>query len=877
MATQNYMSLRSFLCGILLSIQICFLFVITNHGMEISSRPDRGTEGKATQIQSEIDSINLQNGNLSLQIPLAQLPPLSGGKLSGSLVAYYNSKLYNSHSIEEYGETLAPGCRPRFSTSYLTTSNNGGWRIGGTYQLIFRSARDDYEYIWPDGELCFGNDFYTMTGIFFKPVIISPDGSEHELRISGNYQLYPGDKEFLSNYYRTFSVNPFNSPTGLYSVDGTYIKAIAYPPQSSISWELYLKDGTRVVQYPNGEQRITDTNGNSLLYGEGFIRDEQTGREIRKTNISIDGVPITRIQYQRTGGEWVNVDVVWGTTRVQGKTYQRQKWFFHNGDAAVGNDTCYADELYDYTFPVIREIVLPPGNLSDPSRKYRFTYNSDTTEERTLENPRWTCNDQQYPSYTTQASYGWGELSEIETPTGARYKYRYTYDGVHHFIFDGAASVTKNAVTVKNLIHDGQTDEWFYEIDISGLATGGSVISSDGSKYEEVFYPVIQGYSTLGGDGKGGLQVKAKISNRILIEKSWTLLGGILYAFGSWSHRVSYNPVVDTEYTTLLAEDGVTRLKMSAKKFQYDYNGELIKTIEYDWFDPATVTYTNNDPLNGVPTGVPTNAPVLRVTNNTYYNQASDASSPYAYHQRAVGNGATVILGKLKETTVGTEAAVKSTTRFSYDGQIYGTAPTVGNLTRVSAFDDATNSWVNTTTTYTARGNVQSTTDANGNITQFVYGLVGGFTDLYPTQTIQAYGTSVARTSSRDYDFYTGLVTTATDVDNNVSTVTEYDALGRPTKVRSAAGTSLESWTRTEYDDVNRRVVVRSDIEQMGDGRKVAIQHFDQLGRVRLARTLEDPLTEDPYNETHGIKVETRYRAAGPCTFESMKTCSFQL
>ncbi len=95
--------------------------------------------------------------------------------------------------------------------------------------------------------------------------------------------------------------------------------------------------------------------------------------------------------------------------------------------------------------------------------------------------------------------------------------------------------------------------------------------------------------------------------------------------------------------------------------------------------------------------------------------------------------------------------------------------------------------------------------------------------------------------------------------------------------VASAAGTALESWTRTEYDDVNRRVVVRSDIEQMGDGRKVAIQHFDQLGRVRLARTLEDPLTEDPYNETHGIKVETRYRAAGPCTFESMKTCSFQL
>ncbi|MCV4594056.1 hypothetical protein OFC51_33960, partial [Escherichia coli] len=84
----------------------------------------------------------------------------------------------------------------------------------------------------------------------------------------------------------------------------------------------------------------------------------------------------------------------------------------------------------------------------------------------------------------------------------------------------------------------------------------------------------------------------------------------------------------------------------------------------------------------------------------------------------------------------------------------------------------------------------------------------------------------VARTSSAVYDFYTGLVTTATDVDNNVSTVTEYDALGRPVKVRSAAGTALESWVRTEYDDVNRRVVTRADIETLGDGRKVAVQHF---------------------------------------------------
>ncbi|MGB7070290.1 MAG: RHS repeat-associated core domain-containing protein [Pyrinomonadaceae bacterium] len=160
------------------------------------------------------------------------------------------------------------------------------------------------------------------------------------------------------------------------------------------------------------------------------------------------------------------------------------------------------------------------------------------------------------------------------------------------------------------------------------------------------------------------------------------------------------------------------------------------------------------------------------------------------------------------------------------------------------------------------------TTDARGVQTHITYGSINGYSGLYPTQTIAGYGTSVARSSAAVYDFYTGVVTTATDVDNGVTSATEYDALGRPIKVRSAAGTPLEAWTRTEYNDAERRVIVRSDLETIGDGRKVAIQHYDQLGRVRLSRTLENPVTDDPYNETHGIKVETRYQTGNPNSFQ---------
>jgi len=133
---------------------------------------------------------------------------------------------------------------------------------------------------------------------------------------------------------------------------------------------------------------------------------------------------------------------------------------------------------------------------------------------------------------------------------------------------------------------------------------------------------------------------------------------------------------------------------------------------------------------------------------------------------------------------------------------------------------------------------------------------------------VPAYQTSVQRTESREYDFSTGLVTRVTDVDNGVSTSTTYDVFGRPTLVKAADGKSEETRTSTEYSDTLRRVIVRSDLNNVGDGRLVSIQHYDQLGRVRLTRQLEDSANQSATDETTGIKVQTRYLYSGSNYFE---------
>ncbi|HYG81591.1 MAG TPA: hypothetical protein VD861_14445, partial [Pyrinomonadaceae bacterium] len=118
------------------------------------------------------------------------------------------------------------------------------------------------------------------------------------------------------------------------------------------------------------------------------------------------------------------------------------------------------------------------------------------------------------------------------------------------------------------------------------------------------------------------------------------------------------------------------------------------------------------------------------------------------------------------------------------------------------------------------------------------------------------------------YDYYTGLVTRTTDVDNNVATAASYDAFGRPTLVQAADGKAEETQTFTTYSDAGRYIITRSDLSAVGDRKLVSIQHYDQLGRVRLSRQLEDTAIESETDETTGVKVQTRYSHSGSNSYK---------
>jgi RHS repeat-associated protein len=676
-------------------------------------------------------------------------------------------------------------------------------------------------------------------------VLTTPDGAKHELR-PGDYLPYPsgqGNHDYQRGYYKdTPAADSINAPMRYYSFDGSYLWAKIEPfpafggPQN---WTVYLPDGTKVVQ-DTGVQIITDTNGNSLyihtlVSGSAATThyiDGNTGREITYTYNSVTNTG--QVQYQTVGGSWVSVDINYGTTWVHGMTY------------LIG-DPCQIDQEVNTDVPVIRSIVFPLTKPNAARLQYTFSYNSDTNDSASLSR-RTDCGG---GSVTiNNPSHGWGSLSRMVTPLGATVDYSYQWDGYHQTMFDPNLA-SREPITQKNVTHDGVTDTWNYSLSPAvGLATSGSVTGPDGSVTTETFYPhdPALAATVAGSDGKGGLVYRTNRSDKVIIERHWTALqfsGGVDDSPGG---RVGFNTVVDAEYTTL-KENGQP-IKMSAKTFQYDHNGNLTQTTEYDWFDPSLVTRDSA----GVPTGVPNDpsVKVLRTTTNSYYNPAATSTSANVYARRTLPTGTPLILNASQETVTG-----DSQTRFSYDGQAYGVAPTAGNLTTESRWDNSVNpgQWRDTTYAYDAYGNKTSAIDPSGHVTQYFY---EDLTHANLTKVVVNPGTSqtTEQATTMLYDYHTGALLSRTDPNNQI-TETDYtnqllgtpDPYLRPGVVTGPPVTSYVNGvtyagqrhkTRTTYDDNLRRVTVESDLNTSGDYKLKTRTTTDELGRTILVEKNED-------------------------------------
>jgi|GEM_PF-946750 len=814
-----------------ISAVIFGLAVAANVFCQSASIPDRGVVPTAPYDSSGIENVNLQNGNLNLAIPLASLPPIAGSQLSFTLKAYYNSKLYDTYTEErriippENNEGLEA---TRFHVEIPKLSEVGGWRIGGQYELKSDSVSSLFV---PDWRLDPTPDLQVLQSYpWSRLYLVSPDGAKHEMRPLG-YQPYWGGDPMFSGFYKD---NPNNNNTAMkyYSVDGSYISMTLYPPSNSLYYEANFPDGTKVQTTRNGIQRLIDANGNKIkIYGDEqglHFQDEQSLREIRVTSNSTGN---WEVWYKSVNGTEYKVEIVFGSTLVVGKFYTVDIPPIWGSQVPAA---CTYQENWSMDVPVVREIIFPQTESGVPIPKYSFSYTSDQTLPDRAMYVAACFQAQPFETWPFESSKGLGELSQMTTPTGAVHKYSYQMDGQH--ITGLGQSAALNFLTEKKIEHDGVTDRWLYE---SG-DSGGGVTNPDGSFVTLFSYNHYFGNpSTSGGTlGLGGLIYKENRSDKVLIERRWVrrVFSGA-YDIAGGGGLLVFNPVVTEEYTSLLDDSGHVA-KMAAAKFEYDFNGNVTRRTDYDWFpNPSQVSRDSF----GIPLGVPANATVLRITTNSYHNSpGTNAASTDVYARTS-----NAILNAVKDSTTG-----NSITRLSYDSQGFGLPPIHGNVTTTSSWEDATSQWIDSLTGYDAYGNVTSRTDANGNVTTIVY---GDLTHANPTSvTVNPNNGTGAQTASRIYDFDTGLPTSSTDINGNVSSISyanhllggASDPFGRPGTTTgpyvTVNGVNKRKTVKTYYVDAARRQRIESDLFDEGDQLSKARVSKDQLGRVILSEKNEN-------------------------------------
>ena len=831
--------------------------------------PKRGFQAGGSYALSDIETINTGSGNLILSIPLASLPAGRGTAPGSSLRLLYNSKMFDSR-VARYSQGLPEGggggcispsglpvpCdevrfkswkEPRFvnadwraigaaltpqGTTYNYTMNmlqgsqEGGWRYGLDYQLQFFKRED--EYVSPSMPNCPSDE----ATYIFKLKMAFPDGAVREFHPTGYLQSSTlNDGYYRINYdgwYNSCGSGYYAVTGGMtyYSTDGSHLRlVIAHDGDTNPynnGWTLYMPDGSRATG-GNAPQRIYDRNNNYIEIQTVTLGNGHSARKV------VDQVGrYFLIEYAAANEDHV---VTWGANgeeirwRITWKNIWVHKSYIATVDHPLPQGETNTREVKEQ-FTVVDQIILP---AQSGSLTYAFNYHGSPTE------PVWG-------SYTN----GWGEMTSATLPSGAQSAYQYTHEQGTAFYAD----ILRNGPTRKDLTYQKEydndtsvaTETWLYAL----AANGGTITNPDGGILQELSAPSGHVYKSVGPDGTK-------------IERIWA--GN--YPYASYAD----NLYVKTEFTSIKNAAGNWD-QTAIKDFNYDKNGNVTAVREYDWVSYATVPRNGSDQ----PTGIPGGAALKRVTTNTYYNPTPDASDgstddPDVYHKSTSPQIKNAIASS--EVTNGSQVLSRSES-------FYDNPSTTGNLTQQKSWDSTKGSYSNplgansisVATQYNQYGGPILTTDARGYQTQFVYGSVAGVSDLYPTQIKTAYQTAVQRTETREYDFNTSLPTRVTDADNNVSTATTYDAFGRPTLVRAAENKPEETRTATEYSDVNRRVIVRADLNTVGDGKLVTIQHYDRLGRVRLTRQLEDSATQSATDESMGIKTQTRYMFSGANSYQ---------
>jgi RHS repeat-associated protein len=352
--------------------------------------------------------------------------------------------------------------------------------------------------------------------------------------------------------------------------------------------------------------------------------------------------------------------------------------------------------------------------------------------------------------------------------------------------------------------------------------------------------------------------------------KSTTVTTRDLINGTSFQTTYTYSPVKLSSSFPWLPSMFGSQIPVEQTIVYYDTSGNTLRTVNKTWYDQNEIKTDQTTLDNGLTSQVSFTWTGGLITEKDEFDFGQTTPTrktltTYVYDQPATikvqdGNGNT--LSETDSTFDGAATtAVSNLPPGTHDETNYGPSSTTlrANATTITkqCFPNCTNSV--TTLTYDETGQLLTSKDPKGNITQYFYAdsytvLSGGanspYTSTYNTNAFLTKITNpLSQTDNFTYDFNTGQLTSTKDLNGLTTTHIYNDPLARPTSTTRPDN----GQTTITYNDIAHTVTTSKKINPTQTITTVALA--DGLGHIK-----ETQLTSDPQGTAY---TDTTYDGLG--------------
>lgn len=799
---------------------LCVLFALTS--IAVFGQNPQSTENKADQTLRSTGRVNPSTLGMEFDLPLGSYP---GRGINVPISMNYSSKLWRLDFAGNYPDTNQPGgCSTYYNAKYAENSASG-WTSSLAIPYI--------EYTGLDNTFTqqgFPRNTNAHCGIggnndpnyVYRIMVHLPGGETHEMLVASG-----------ASWNNTF-----------YSTDGSNLKYVEDSTNST--YRLFMPDGSyydfatgNTVQMNGSTVRkgikYSDRNGNYISYNSSGVWTDTLGRTFEApfglaapTTPTTEGSPVIYSMPGMTGTykfQWKNLK---GSSAAESgltdwtqnlkyagamyQIYQAPWWAYQPSGTTLFQGKVLSTGLFNPV--VLTEIELPTG------AKYKFTYDL------------------------------YGRIERIYYPTGG--EERLTYSQIEPLAYADQYNITDQAnygVTHREVYEtagSGTPYEWDYAITENGA--GGYKVSTtapDGTQTQRLLH---RSDEACVGCEEGAWGFDNALAGMAYEERQFSSTGALISRkLTHWTkstivydqaYHIDWSPRIDHEesYTYDSSGNGV----YSTTK--YEYEGDLSslaapvlarKTTQWDYQTTSgggsiAPSATPSAAPTPVPTPIPAPSPVS-TTESTHLVNDSSYSSTASYYSAQNMTGL-ITVSKVKDSA----GTVVSQNVMVYDES--GRSPGYrGNATTTKAWKDPTNTsaYITASSRFDTYGNKYEATDANGNTTTTTFDSTYHAFPVQVTSPVPGNGSNQALVTTSTFDATTGLPLTSTDA-NGLQTRIEYDPVTlRPLNTKTFHNNvQVGSTSETIYNDEpeNLWIKKRSQIDE--DHWAESITYFDGLGRA---------------------------------------------